>query len=303
MKNVVKAMDPQQIKGFLAVLKTGSFSKAATETHRLQPAISRQIKALEEDLGARLFERFGPLSVKPTREALILRDIVSPLIQDFESVKIRFDEQRGSPTGTELRIAANEATITYLLPDIIADLKHNHPKLAISLIRRSKDDILSAVLEGEVDFGIASLEKPPLGTVYQTFATYSRVAVVPKNHPLLKKQGISLEDLSKYPLILPAIGSRTRKVIDNAFMKAGVPYNLFLEVMGRDSAKTYVSKGLGISIMSESYLTGEDKKKLVAIDLSKYFGRSSRGVLHRKGKFLSAVHDEFVRKLIPSARH
>ena len=88
----------------------------------------------------------------------------------------------------------------------------------------------------------------------------------------------SLKDLSKYPLILPAIGSRTRQAIDEAFMKADVRYELFLDVMHRDSAMTYAFKGLGISIMSLSYLTEEDKKRLTAINLSKYCGRSSRGL-------------------------
>src|SRR3989338_843867 len=91
----IRAMNILHLKSFLNVMKTRSFSKAAGATFRSQPVISRHIQSLESNLGVRLFERFGPISVKPTKEAEFLKEFVLPIVNQFESVKYALDEKRG----------------------------------------------------------------------------------------------------------------------------------------------------------------------------------------------------------------
>ena len=225
-------------------MKTRSFSKAAGATFRSQPVISRHIQSLESNLGVCLFERFGPMSVKPTKEAELLKEIVLPVVTQFESVKYALDEKRGCLKISEINIATHESAKMPFLLSVFAQFQKKYPEVKISLVRKDRKEVVAMVLEGETDFGITSLEETPPGISYKVFASHNRVLMMPKNHALAKKSGISLKDIAGYPLILPPSESRIRRIVDMTFKKAGLKPHISLEITGRDSAKAYVSNGL-----------------------------------------------------------
>ena len=293
-------MDTSGFKSFMEVLKTGSFSKAAKATFRTQPTVSLQIKALETELGVRLFDRFGPMKVRPTKEGLVLAEILSPLLKDFDSVKKRFDDRRGSFLKREITIASHETVIAYLFPDIAEHFMKKYKDLKFVFFRKNKDDIVSMVTAGEVDFGVTTLEKVPRGVEYKVFRIHKRVLLLPKHHPLEKVREIKPKDIAAYSLILPPFQSETRILVDEFFKKKGIPYTVSLELTGRDAVKKYVEKGFGISIMSDYYLEPSDKEKMAIIDVSNLFGQTSRGILYRKGKVFSPVHQELLDYLLRS---
>ncbi len=287
-------MDIQQVRSLIEVVRTGSFSKAARNTFRAQPTVSLQIKALEEEFGTRLFERYGPMKVKPTVDGLALYELLLPLMEDFDSVKRRFDETRGKVEASEIKIASHESVIAYLFPDIVEHFTKKYKHLKFTFFRKNKADIVSMVTSGEADFGITTLDKIPRGIEYQVFRVHKRVLLTPLYHPLSKIKNIKAKEIAAYPLILPPFHSETRTLVDDYFKKKDIPYKVSLELTGRDAVKKYVEKGLGIAIMSDYYLVPEDKEKMEIIDVSNIFGETARGILNRKGKILSFIHRELI---------
>ena len=294
-------METQQLKCFLAVAKYKGFSQAANKVFRTQPAISLQIKALEDELKVKLFDRLGPRKVELTEEGKTLFELASPLLEDFNSLKDRFHEACGKTQSGSVRIATHTSVMVYLLPETIKKFKKEFPICDLSIVNRGKKEIVSMVLNGEADIGICSLSDVPSNIEYKVFARFKRLLIAPKDHPLSKKNGISPKNIAQYPLIIPPQGSNTRSVIERVFEQNELTPNITMEVTGRQAIKTYVEMALGISVINEFYLTGEDKKKIFIKDLSNFFGEAERGILTRKGRYLSnpvknfikAVHSQF----------
>lgn len=284
----------QQLKGFIAVAQSGSFSKAAEKTGRSQPAVSLQIKTLERDLKTTLFDRLGGQKTELTDEGKILFDLASPLLNGIEDLQAKFNDARGATQKGSVKIATHSSVMTYLLPEIIKGFIKKYPDCDLSIVNRSRKDIIGMLKDGDVDLGITSLDTIPDFIDYRVFAKYNRVLITPKGHPLAKKPSIRLEDIAKYPLLISPRGSNTRTIIDRKFQEKNLNYQVAMEVAGRQPIKTYVQMGLGISVINEYYLAGEDKKKLHVVDVSKYFGKAERGVLTRKGKYCSKHTKELI---------
>ncbi len=287
-------MEIQQLKGFLAVAKYKGFSQAADKTFRTQPAISLQIKSLEDELNVKLFDRLSPQRIELTSDGKILYDLVSPLLEDIESLKSRFDEARGSTLNTTLRIATHTSVMVHLLPEVIKKFRKKFPACELSIINRSQQNIISMVVNGEADLGICSLKEIPKNIDYQVFARFDRFLIVNKTHALSKKASITLKDIAQYPLILPPQPSSTRAAIDRVFAQHNLKLAIAMEITGREAIKEYVKMGLGISIINAFYLTPQDNKELFTRNLNRYFGVAERGIVTRKGKYLSLTAREFI---------
>jgi len=287
-------MEIQQLVGFISVAKNGSFSQAAQKTFRSQPAISLQIKALEDELNTRLFERFGPHKVVLTDDGKLLYDLVEPVVGDILQLGERFNEARNQLDKFQVTIASHNSAILYLLPRVVNDFKTQYPNARLSIVNRRREDILAMVKNDEVQIGITSISNPPTWANYEVLGQYQRVLVCPKDHPLKMIKKITLQEIAKYPLILPPIGSKTRDTIDQAFKEKGISYELALEVLGREGVKNFIEMGLGVSILSKYYLTGENSRNLIVKDVSAYFGYSEAGMLVRKGRHLNRAANHFI---------
>ncbi len=286
-------MDTQALKGFVAVATEKGFSKAAKKTYRTQSAVSLQIKALEDELGIRLFDRIGRKTTL-TKDGALLFELVSPLITDFETLQKRFLEKKGDPGKGELRIATHEPVIEHLLPLPLKIFKKQYPDVKVTILRKNKNEVLASVLSGDVDLGISSLKNAPASISYQVIGRYNRLLVAPKDSPLARKKTLSLEDIAEYPLLLPPVEAATRKIVDQAFRDKGLDYKLALEASGRQAIKSYIEMGFGISVLNDSVISAEDRKKFFIADASKFFGYSERGIIRRKSKPLSKFVADFI---------
>jgi len=293
-------MEIQQLKGFQAVAKYRNFTVAAQKTLRTQPTISLQVKALEDELGVRLFERLGHKKLKLTPEGQILYDITLPIIDDFENITPRFNESRGLRGVGGVTVVTHLAVMVYCLPEIIKQFKAQFPAIQLSILNRTRREILSMIEEGEADLAVSSLDTIPDNVDYRVFSRFNRILIASKDHPLSKRKNITPEDLAEYPLILPHRESNTRKIIDSVFASKGLTYNLTMEITGREAIKTYVGMDLGISIMNEYFVSPENRKKLFVTDLSKYFGEAETGIITRKGKVLSPGTRDFIEVVLRS---
>lgn len=287
-------MEIQQLIGFMAVARTGSFSKAAQKTFRTQPAISLQVQSLEEELGVKLFDRTGKRKVRLTREGQAFFDLAEPVVNSFNDLKSRFNEMLGQCQSGTLRIATHTSVMVFLLPGIIKAFKNRYPDWELSVVNRGREDIVKMVADGDADIGITSLSKVPAALDYEVFARFRRLLIVPPGHPLTKKKKVSLAEIAVHPLLLPPAGSHTRAIVDEAFGREGLEYRLAMEATGRLATKAYVEMGLGISIVNEFYILPEDRKKIVAIDVSNLFGVAERGLLTRKDRYLPEAARKFM---------
>jgi DNA-binding transcriptional LysR family regulator len=295
------SMEIQQLLGFMSVAKSGSFSQAAKRTFRTQSAVSQQIHALEEEFKTTLFDRLGSHKVTLTDDGKLFYDLVNPIVSDIQLIGERFNEARNMLDNFSVIVASHNSAIQYLLPQVVKTFTKKYQKTKLTIINRSRDDILSLVRNDEAQIGITSITKPPAWADYKILGKFRRVLICKKDHPLKGSKKITLEAIAKYPLILPEIGSNTRMAIDRAFSETGIPYQLALEVRGREAVTKFVEMGLGVSILSEYYLSRENRHNLIVKDVSTYFGFSETGLLVRKGRHLNHAAKSFMALVIKEA--
>lgn len=286
-------MEIQQLLGFAAVARTKSFSLAAKIVFRTQSAVSLQVRALERELGVRLFDRLSPRKTELTEDGILFLELVQPLLEDFKILREKFDEKRGKPSKIEIRIATHEPVIGHLLPGPIKRFKKKYSQAKFTLSRKDRAGIIESVLAGEVHLGISAIQQHP-SLDYRVIEKHDRVLMMPKKHPLAGKKRITPEQIAKYPLLLPPKGTNTRDIIEKVFRERGLEVNLALEATGRQAIKSYIGLGFGISILNEKFVAKEDKKKFFTISVARYFGQSERGIITLKRKQLPQHVEEFI---------
>ena len=281
----------QQLRGFCQTAQSGSISKAAEKLYLSQPSVSLQIQALERELKTQLFERRGP-KILLTPDGKALYELAAPLIAQLDSLEDTFAARRsGVETGT-IDIAAGESTTLYLLPRFVQQFSRKYPGVELKLHNVTGRDGLAMVRADEVDFAVGSMLEMREDIDYLPMFSFDVVLIVGLDHPLAKRKRVTLKDVAPYPLILPPSHLTTWRVVDYAFGKAGVKYQVKMEAGGWEVIKKYVALGMGISIVTSICLTGDEK--LAVLSLSRYFSARSYGLVIRKGKFLSPAAQRFV---------
>jgi DNA-binding transcriptional LysR family regulator len=287
-----KGNQAKQLRAFCAVARTGTMTEAAEELYLSQPAISLQIRALEEELDAVLFERHGP-RISLTREGQEFYEMAHPLVESLDSLYTRFEHMvKGDLESGEVVIAAGESTIIYLLPPLIAQFREQHPNIHIQLRNVTGRDGLAMIRDDEVDFAIGSMLDVPADISYQAVYSFDPALIMPPGHALAEIENIGLEDIAPYGLILPPRRLTTWRMIDRVFQKHKVPLKVTLEVGGWEVIKRYVELDFGVSIVTGICLREDDR--LVARNMSAFFPKRTYGVVMRRGKWLSPQAQAFL---------
>lgn len=288
----------KQLRAFCYAAREESMSKAAERMFLSQPSVSLLIKALEKDLGKRLFARRGP-RISLTPEGQNLLDIALPLIEGLDTLPEVFAERCDDRVTGELHIAAGESTILYILPDILKRFTEAYPQIRLRLSNVTGRDGLAKLRAGEVDFAVGSMLNVPDDILYTPVLTYEPILITPLDHPLAARKKVTLKDISPYGLILPPRHLTTWQIVDLVFTQHNIDYKVTLEAGGWEIIKKYVQLGLGISIVTSICLTGEEK--LSRIPLSEYFPKRTYGLVLRRGKFISPAARRFIQMMAPQA--
>ena len=283
--NPQKINQLRQLRAFCKAAQTGSVSRAAEKLNVSQPSVSLQIQALEKELDTILFERSGP-RIRLTPAGTLLLDMAHPLVDGFEKLGDAFAARLGSVNAGSLNIASGEATLLYLLPDVISEFSDTYPQIDVKLHNVTGKDGMALIRADEVDFAVGSMIDVPDDMIYHPIVSYGPALITPVKHPLAKKKKVSLKDISPYGLILPPRHLSTWSMIDRVFRQHDVPYEVALEAGGWEVIKRYVETGIGISIVTSICLRGFEK--LTVIPMEDYFPTRSYGVVYRRGKFMSA---------------
>ena len=281
----------KQLRAFCTTAACGSISKAAEKLFLSQPSVSLQIQALERELDTTLFERRGP-SIRLTPEGITLLEISRPLVQGIDSLNETFTERSGSLEKGELNIAAGESTILYILPDALQKFSQQYPGIRIKLHNVTGRDGMAMLRADTADFAIGSMLEVPDDIQYHPIFEFNPVLITPLEHPLSALKNITLQAIGPHGLILPPRHLSTWRMVDMVFQQHNINYTVTLEAGGWEVIKKYVSIGLGISIVTDICLTGNEN--LARIPLDEFFPTRSYGSVIRRGKFLSEAARQFL---------
>lgn len=285
-------MDYDQLASFLEVAKLQSFSRAAEKLYRTQPAISAQVRLIEQECGEKLFDRSGK-RVLLTPAGEILFRYAQRLIELQKKALQAIAELNQTPRG-KLYIGANEATCLYVIPKTFARFKETYPLVQISIYRNFSHKIMQKVQEGAVDMGIVTLpQQAPNMEVIPLFKDEMQV-VVPKSHPLAKNKSVTLEEFSNYPLVVPKTG-RTRVLLDRLLRDFRGHVQISMELASVETIKKFVGAGLGISLVSRAYAQAEVAAgllKLIPLEGQKLY--RELGLIYRRDRYLSLPAKVFI---------
>lgn len=281
----------RQLRSFCEAAQSGSFSKAAEILKLSQPTVSLQIQSLEKDLDTILFERSGP-RIRLTPAGELLLEMSRPLVDGISRLADNFSSRLGDVHAGPLDIASGEATLLYILPDIIHAFSNEYPQIDLKLHNVTGQDGMALLRADKVDFAVGSMIDVPDDMVYHPIYDFKPALIMCKGHPLEEKEKVTLEDISEYGLILPPRHLSTWGVIDLIFEQHGLQYNVVMEVGGWEVIKRYVESGTGISIVTSICLRGFENLAVRPMDT--YFPTRSYGVVVRRGKFLSPQAKRFL---------
>ncbi|MFM0740658.1 LysR family transcriptional regulator [Paraburkholderia xenovorans] len=266
-------MTPDQLITFAAVAEHRNISRAALALHLSQPAVSGQLRQLQEEFGEPLYQRDGR-GVRLTPAGEQLASYAMRLRDTWRQAHAYRDALRGLEQGT-LRIGASTTPASYLLPYLIADFRRRYPDVTLHTADGNTSEIVGAL--GSVD--IAMIEGPaggelPPDTAVHAWREDEIVAIMPAGHPLAQGGGdsvsvsdfgngngarrVELAALGAQPLVLREAGSAVRQIVERAFARAGVPMRVALEIAGVEGVKEAVRAGMGIGFVSAMSMRHED---------------------------------------------
>ncbi|HTV83366.1 MAG TPA: LysR substrate-binding domain-containing protein [Acidobacteriaceae bacterium] len=285
-------MDFEQLRTFLEVSRLKSFSRAARKLLRTQPAISAQIRSLEEEVGARLFDRDGG-KVTYTSAGRLFEPFAEYCIERQRHILLAVAEQERSPRG-ELSISANEATHLYVLPQVFAQFRRQYPRVMLSVVRAERLQTVESVVNREVDFGVVSLPVRDARLTVELIHRDELALVAPKGHPLAGRGTVKVQEVAKFPLLLPAQGRR-REQLDELFRVKEIRARVAMEVESSEMLKRYVSVGLGLGFLPRTNVAQEERAGSLSL-LSLDGVRLARdlALVFRKDRQLSRAAQEFL---------
>jgi DNA-binding transcriptional LysR family regulator len=240
-------MNLKRLQAFRAVYQLGSVTKASQQLNTTQPAVSRLIRDLEEELGLRLFARQhqrlsptveGRVFYREAQRALAAVDQIADIARDIRTLQ-----------GAHLRVVTSMAAAFGIVPAASKTLLLRYPNARISLEIKDVRDIADWIATGPFDVGMSfmPLEDPRIECELLVKARYT--LVVPKTHRLARKRSVKLKDLKGERMVLPSIGILARDELRAAFASVGLPYFGVVDTPSALSACQFVALGLGLAIV------------------------------------------------------
>jgi LysR family cys regulon transcriptional activator len=298
-------MNFQQLRAVRETVRQGfNLTLVAEALHTSQPGISRQLKELEQELGVALFVRAGRrlLGLTPPGQAIL--PIIQRLVLDAENLRRAGAEYSAADRGL-LTVAATHTQARYALPSAVCDFRAAYPGVTLHLQQGSPRQIAELVASGEADVGIATealAEYPELVTL--PCYRWTHMVVTPPDHPLTHEAAdgkpLTLKGLARYPLITYESGYTGRRHIDEAFERAGLPYEVVLSAMDADVIKTYVELGVGVGIIASMAFDEGRDSTLRARDAGHLFAVNTTRIAVRRGAFLRGYVHAFIETFAPT---
>ena len=289
---ILENMDTQLLEAFIAVAKAGSFSDAAEKIHLTQPAVSKRIALLEEQLDCRLFDRIArSVTLTEAGEALLPR--AHHILREIADTTQAINDLSGEISG-KLRLAISHHIGLHRLPPVLKRFAQNYPEVTIDVDFMDSEKAYEGILQGRFEVAVITLAPeahPKIET--KTIWPDPLVFMVSEDHPLVREHNPTLENLRNYPAILPGLGTYTGRMTRKLFEQQNVPLPTTMTTNYLETIKMMVSIGLGWSLLPESMLDSGIK----AVEISDIQIQRELGYIHHREKSLSNAAKEFINLL------
>lgn len=271
-------MDTAGLRTFITAAELQSFSHAADQLYLTQPAVSKRVAALEEELGVPLFDRIGR-RVTLTEAGRELLPRAKAILNDIEDSRRLISNFSGTIAG-RLSIGTSHHIGLHRLPPVLRTYSKEYPDVELDLHFMDSEAACRAVLAGDLELGIVTLPPEPIEDLDTEIIWPDPLAiVVNRNHPLASTKRVALSDLTDTPAILPAHGTYTRELLEQVFASNGLALFASMTTNYLETIKMMVSVGLGWSILPRSMLSKElAALKISGVSISRQLGF----VNHRK---------------------
>lgn len=291
-------MELHQLETFEAVVLHGSFTRAADALHLTQPAVTRQVAALETEMKTRLFDRLGR-TVRLTVSGEALHRYAEPMLRLAREAREAVADIGSGKTG-RIAVGASNTLATYVLPPLLRRFREAHGQVEMAITTGVSARIVEEVLSGEVDVGLvtgsgdeASLHE---ALTVVPLAEYATCVVVPPTHPLAGQGSIRAAELAGSPLILMETGTNLRTYVDRLLSAAGVEEQVAMELDNVEAIKRMIEADLGVSLLPQVAVATEVAAgRLAALSLADVPRAHRRIVLvYRRDKYLPAALRAFL---------
>src|ERR1700722_9606350 len=286
-------MELHQLRYFCAVAETNSFSRAALQTHVSQPSLSQQIIKLEDELGARLFDRLGR-SVRLTDLGKTFLPRARSILRELEAAKGDVDERKDS-VGGSICIGVIPTVAPYFLPSQLSFFTRQFPQARLAVVEEITPVLLERLRASSVDIAVLAL--PIRGHEFETFPllTEHLFAALPKQHKLARRNSLSLADLRTEPFLLLRDGHCFRDTAVAACDRARLNPQIIFESGQFSSILSMVGTGMGVSIVPEMAIDKRPRCRYVRIA----DGEATRtvGATILRGRSLTRLHHAFLAHL------
>lgn len=289
-------MADRRLKVFHTVARLLSFTKAAEALHMTQPAVTFQVRQLEEYFNTRLFDRTHN-RITLTEVGKLVYEYAEKIFKEYAEMENIVKEMTNNMSGI-LVIGASTTIAEYLLPALLGEFKTKYPEVRIHLSVSNTEEIVSMVENNDIDLGVVEAPVSNKNLTVELCSVDKLVAIVPPGHQLAKHHQITAQELVTYPYISREEGSGTREVITDYLNNAGLSFddlNIVMELGSPEAIKGAVAAGMGVSILSRAAIQKELQLNLLkAVNLNPSLERQLSFV-HQKQKFRLRVIEELLK--------
>lgn len=277
-----------------------NLTEVANTLFTSQSGVSKHIKDLEEELGVELYVRKGKRLLGLTEPGQQVLVYVERMLMDARNIKNLAEHYQEQDSG-ELTIATTHTQARYALPIVVSRFKQQFPKVRLRLHQGSPDEIVSMLLSGEADIGVAT---EALGDIPQVvsfpYHRWHHAVVVPKQHPLTtEKKQLTLQDIQQYPIITYHEGFTGRASIERAFASEDLRPEIIMTALDADVIKSYVELGLGIGIIASVAFSPARDTGLQLLNTDHLFEEKQTRIGIRRGNLLRNYAFQFIQLCTP----
>jgi len=288
----MRTLNLHQLATFQVVAKHCSYVRAAEELHFSQPAVSAQIRQLEESLEIKLFDKIGRQThlTQAGEELYLYSQKIFSLIEEMQETM----EALRSPQYGRLSVGADTTVGTYVIPALLGQFHQMYPEVDISLDVVNRAALVEAIMNNRIDMAIVGRVPDDIPVEIEPFAQNELVLVASPRHRLAGIAGVPLTELGREHFLLREVGSGTRAALETVFQEAGVPLQVSMQVGNNSAIKQGVAAGLGIALISRVALDMElETNRLVILDVEGFPVLRQWRLVHIKDKHLSATAHAF----------
>jgi LysR family transcriptional regulator, cys regulon transcriptional activator len=303
-------MTLQQLRFLTAIVESDfNITAAAAKLHATQPAVSRQLLLLEQELGFQIFSRSGRGLSRMTAAGQQVIEHARRALRETQNIK-NVSAELSDPRRGELRIGSTHTEARYILPEVIRRFRPLFPGVRLSLHQGTPEQIAELARLNRIDVAIATGSRESFEQlICLPCFRGSRRAVVPASHPLAGSKGATLAKLGSYPIAMHVF-TASEIPLHEEFGKAGVEAHVALTTRDAELIKTYVRLGLGVGIIADLAFEPDRDQDLAALDISHLFpeettwaGFSREGVLRQyMYEFLALLAPHLTRERIDRVR-